>query len=496
MIDRSITLVELPATAFGLLNGEPVEDVYCRFELPARAIPLLHGILLREGFTDVVSINPAFNTPAGRLNPRDMERIAASDYLLVSAITRTISQSKELGILYKSLNPRGIIIIGGVHATYCPEECLEWADYVVRKEGDKTLPRLLRALAHHGTPDGVDGISYKQGARIVHAKPAVPLSQDELSDLPLPHYDDYFMRHVRVWPVTTSRGCPMQCDFCSVSSLYGSSYRRRSNESIIKDLEYIRSQPPKYIFFTDDNFAGKPEETKQLLRLMIERGLHGEVSVCQLCVSAAFDEELLCLLREAGVTIACVGIESLSDETLQFLNKKGDAQKNKTAARLFRKAGIWVHGMMMIGGDGDTEKSLMETARWARGNLDSVQYCTTVPVAGTKFGEDMKRAGRVLTDEPYLYDGHHVVLQPRHFTSYRLQKIIFDMYRQFYSFGESVRAAARAACSLRMLNALRQLLMYFYVNKILKTAFKNPQVCAHLRWLLSIESSGAHNKQL
>ncbi|MEI6633023.1 MAG: radical SAM protein [Chlamydiota bacterium] len=489
MKNRAITLVELPPTSFGRLDGEPVDDVFCYFKLPARAIPLLHAILLREGFTNLVSINPSFNAPPGRLTAADIERIAGSDFLLLSAISRTIPQSRELGLLYKKLNPKGTIIIGGSHATYRPEECLEWADVVVRQEGDNTLPRLMEALLGNGAPDGAGGISYKNGSGIVHEPPVEPLTETELSNLPAPCYDDGTKKGVWVWPLSTSRGCPFKCDFCSVSSLYGSVYRRRSNESIIADLERMKGETVKYIFFNDDNFAGKPEETKQLLRMIIDRRLNRILYLCQLCISAAFDKELMGLMREAGFSIVCVGIESLSEETLKALNKKVDVKRNMMAPRLFREAGMWVHGMMMIGGDGDTERNLAETDRWARRNLDSVQYMTPTPLAGTKFAETMKRSGRVLTEDFSLYDGQHVVLKPNHFTPLRLQHLILDMYREFYSFRESVRTAVKGACTLRMIYPLRKILLYFYVKKLIRSAFRSPQFCAHLGWLRGVSSA-------
>lgn len=484
----AITLVELPPTSFGRLDGELAEDVFCYFKFPARAIPLLHAILQREGFTDLVSINPTFNKPAGRLSPADLVRIKGSDFLLISAISRTIPQSRELGLLYKKFNPQGTVIVGGAHATYRPEECLEWADVVVRQEGDKTLPRLMKALLGVGAPDGTGGISYKKGGRVVHEAPVEPLTEAELSHLPFPLYDEGTRRGVWVWPLSTSRGCPHKCDFCSVSSLYGSVYRRRSNESIIADLERMKARSVNYIFFNDDNFAGKPEETKKLLRLMIKKRLNHILYLCQLCIAAAFDEELMGLMREAGFSIVCVGIESLSEETLKALNKKVDVKRNRMAPRLFRKAGMWVHGMMMIGGDGDTEHNLEETDRWARHNLDSVQYMTPTPLAGTKFAEAMKRSGRVLTEDFSLYDGQHVVLKPNHFTPLRLQQTILDMYREFYSFRESVRTAVKGACTLKMIYPLRKIILYFYVKKLIRSAFRSPQFREYLGWLRGVSA--------
>ena len=98
----------------------------------------------------------------------------------------------------------------------------------------------------------------------------------------------------------------------------------------------------------------------------------------------------------------------------------------------------------------------------------------------------MKEAGRIITEKSYLYDGQYVVLRPKHFTPYRLQNLIFDMYREFYSFKESFRTAVKSACSLRMLYPLRKMLLYCYVKRTLRTAFRNRQIRAHLGWLYSI----------
>jgi len=481
MRDAAITLVELPPTIFGRIDSRLVEDAYCRCRFPARATPLLHAILLRDGYTNVRSISSASTGRSGRLWRRDLDRILSSDYLLLSAITRTIPQTRELALLYKNRNRAGKVIVGGPHATYLPEECLEWADVVVRKEGDRTLPRLLTAFLEKGTCEGVKGISYKSTGEIVHADPVEPLTEEELSALPIPYYDDATLRGMRVQPICTSRGCPFTCDFCSVWELYGRRYRRRSNESILEELRAAQSSPARYLFFIDDNFAGKPAETKELLREMIKSGINRKPFLCQLSIYAAFDAELLSLLKKAGSFSVFLGIESINEETLRALNKKVDVKKNKDAVRLFREKGFWVNGMMMIGGDGDTEESLKETAQWAEKNLDSVQYFTPTPLPGTRLAEKMRADGRILAEEYYLYDGQHVVIRPNNFTPYGLQTIIFNMYKQFYSIGRTNRELWRPY------HRVMKILIQILGMRTVRAAATNPQMIDYMTRLREME---------
>jgi len=136
-----------------------------------------------------------------------------------------------------------------------------------------------------------------------------------------------------------------------------------------------------------------------------------------------------------------------------------------------------VNGMMMVGGDGDTEESLEETARWAGESLAPVQYFTPTPLPGTKFAENMTAEGRVLSKDYYLYDGQHVVVRPVHFTPDRLQTVIFNMYRNFYSLGKTIRGL------LNPRHCLKKISIRLLAWNTIRAGLNNPQTHDYMRRL-------------
>lgn len=472
-----LTLVELPPTYFGQINGPKVKDVYAGFKFPPRAAPLLHSILLKAGFKDVKTIDPNYNQTPGRLNLKNFQRIGHSDYLLLSAITRTIPQTRQLARWYKRANPSGTVIVGGPHVTFLPKEALEWADVVVRNEGDQTVVELIQKLIKDGAPEGVKGVSYRQNEIFIHATSRPPLTEKELSLLPQPFYEKPIRHGKGYLTISTSRGCPFKCNFCTVRLIYGTKYRRRSNISIIAELRQMMNKPQKFVFFTDDNFAGRRGETKELLRQMITLGLDQKSYLVQLSIHSAFDPELLKLLKKANVFAVFIGVESINEETLKSFNKKATAEKNKEAIRLFREAGLWVHGMMMVGGDGDTDESLEETLRWARFNFDSVQFFAPTPLPGTEFARQMDETSRIVTKKYYLYDAQHVVIRPKNFTPGELQEKIFDMYRRFYSRVNVVRTWRKSVRPFHKLG------VDAYARSLIKSLWTESQTQKYLTFL-------------
>jgi radical SAM superfamily enzyme YgiQ (UPF0313 family) len=472
--NQKITLVELAPTEFGKLDKEITKDVYYRFNTAPRALPLLHAILLQNGYKDVDSIYSKYS-PHGKLSEKNWQRIKDSDYLLLSSITRTHPQTLELADRYKQMNPQGTVILGGPHATYLDEECLQndSIDIIVRREGDNTLPELMQRLTKKESIEEVLGISYKKGSNIIRTSDRTALTEEELSALPKPVYDTQTSKWMVIPVLITSRGCPFDCDFCGVTDYYGKNYRKKSTDSIMDELKFLKR---RYMFVGDDNFAGKPRQTEELLERMIDEKIKHRYGI-QIDVHTSVRRGFAGKMHKAGVRNAFVGFEALDKESLDSVNKKNSQKKNEDAAETLRNAGIWVHGMFIVGLSGHDKSYLDYLTNWAIKYCDSAQFFSIVPIPGTRLTKEMEENKLIITKNYNLYDGHHVLTQPEKISPLELQLKIFDMHEKFYSnrdFSHSTRPILK-----RVTNR--------YALSMIKALENSPQTKQHIEFLKSIK---------
>lgn len=433
MNQPSITLIEPTPTEFGELEGKVMYDIYSKARTPARALPELHSILSQQGYQNIESIYPKYNSK-GVLTRANWKRIKNSDYLLISTITRTRPQSMTLASEYKLLNPKGIVILGGPDATFADKEYLEngSVDYVVRGEGDKTLPELIKTIGIHDHR-GVDGISFIDGDEFVRTNNRAVLTPQEFSDLPPVIYDSRTERKMSIPIAITSRGCPYDCIYCSVTDLYGPRYRKKSIDSIIADLKHLRKFSKGKIFIGDDNFAASSSHTRMLLQEMIDNNLNDISYGVQLDVNSVHKEGITDLMKKAGVGMAYVGFEALNTDSLKSIGKTATAKLNEGAAQLLKDSKILVHGMFIVGLDDQDMHDLDYIVEWSKQFCDSAQFFSYIPLPGTKMSAQMEKEGRILTRDFHLYDGLHVIVHPKQFSALELQEKIVDMHSQFYS---------------------------------------------------------------
>ncbi len=413
----------------------PDLHIFSGFSLPRLGTILLATLAQAQGWRA--------STVIEEQHPLDWDELRAMDLVGISTITSTAPRAYAIADRVRAMGVP--VVMGGPHVTFLPEEALEHADYVIRGEAEPSLEPFLKAFREHRGWEKVPGLSYRSGGRILHndsCRGCVDLDALPFPDFSLVRGKTLSAGGKHILPVMTSRGCPYDCSFCSVTGMFGRRYRWRSVENVIAELRRYDS-PGNYIFFYDDNFAARPLHTRDLLEAMIAERFRFRWST-QVRADLAREEEMLRLMRRAGCHTVFIGFESVNPDSLRAMNKRQSVEDVRNAARLFRRSHIHVHGMFVLGLDEDHPRTVRETVRFARRHrLTSAQFLILTPLPGTRCYEELKAEGRITFTDWSLYDAHHVVYQPKHFSLAALQRAQIRAHKKFYSLRESMKRLFR-----------------------------------------------------
>lgn len=376
--------------------------------------------------------------------PIDWELAMSADLVGISTITSTSPRAYAIAERFEEAGVP--VILGGPHVTFLPEEGLMHAGFVMRGEAEVAFLHFLQQLMGAKNWSEVPNLSWRGKEGKSHHNQMMPPNVN-LDSLPTPDFSLVRGKSLRmggklVIPVQTSRGCPFNCSFCSVTGMFGRKFRFRSTEKILGELERYDDRG-KYIFFYDDNFMASPKHARELLEAMTERRFKFRWSA-QVRADLARDEDLVRRMRGAGCHTVFIGFESVNPDALKSMKKGVSVEDLAHAAKAFRRAGIHVHGMFILGLDDDEPKTVRETVRFARRNLISTaQFLILTPLPGTRQFESLRSEGRITFDDWSLYDAHHVVYHPRHFSLASLQRAQISAHRSFYSVRETLRRLLR-----------------------------------------------------
>jgi radical SAM superfamily enzyme YgiQ (UPF0313 family) len=402
--------------------------------MPRVGISTLGAILKNRGYECDLWFQsmPGFNE----------ECLKEYDIVGISSITNTIPEAYRLA---DSLRQNGVIVVmGGPHVTFMPEEALDHCDYVVIGEGDVSFPDLIDALEKRKLPEGIPGLAYWLQNGDMHF--TEPDKIVDYMNIPSPDFSlSSQIKSGQIPPiVVTSRGCPHDCTFCIVTSIFGRRYRFKRNEQVIAELRPILN---KSVFFGDDNFFANPARTKALLRDMISQKSVPKRWSAQMTVKAAFDEEFLSLMEETHCRMAYIGIESVSPETLKRFNKAHDVKATERCIDLLHNHNIGVHGMFVldIGDDVNAARDIVDFA--IATDLDTIQIFCLTPFPGTTAYDEHQY--RLLHREWKYFDGMHVVAEPLRCSAYDMQMAIVNEMQRFYSL-KRVAGAYRRGRSWRV----------------------------------------------
>jgi len=239
--------------------------------------------------------------------------------------------------------------------------------------------------------------------------------------------------------VHTSRGCPYRCDFC-YNSCPDSRYIRRSIPDVLRDIEQTGL---KHVMFIDDNFAGNPAWTRELLRAILPLKLKWNAAVS---IDAALDGELLDLMKESGCRSLFIGFESVNPASIEGVHKRQNCREQyETAVREIHRRGIMINASFVFGLDGDTPETFAATLDWiVKNRIETVTSHILTPYPGTTLYARMKEEGRILTHDLSLYDTAHVVFEPKGMSAKALYDGYIRIYKDIYSLKNILRRMPEA----------------------------------------------------
>jgi radical SAM superfamily enzyme YgiQ (UPF0313 family) len=348
-------------------------------------------------------------------------RYREADLVGITAVTASVNRAYEIAAMYRE---KGVpVVLGGIHGSSMPDEALQHVDAVVIGEAEGSWARVLEDFER-----GTLQKTYTSGLSDLHnARPP-------RHDLFHPCY--YFAS------IQTSRGCPMDCEFCSVPSFNGHKYRLRDPESVIEEIATV---PHSMIYFVDDNIIGYNKSAEDhavaIFEGMIRRNLKKEW-FAQASLNIIEKPELLKLARRSGCRMLLIGIEAENADALRDSNKKVNLRLGvdnyKKAFRMIHRQGIAVLGAFIYGMDSDTPQALENRTRYIlSSSVDVTQASVMTPLPGTRLFETMKRDGRLLCSNfPKDWQHFHfsdVVFNPAGMTPQQLAESTNKAYREICS---------------------------------------------------------------
>jgi radical SAM superfamily enzyme YgiQ (UPF0313 family) len=381
------------------------------------------GLLVVAGLTppewEVTLIDENLDHP-------DYGRLPKPDLVGITAFTSQAPRAYEVAGMYRAMGVP--VVMGGIHATFCQDEALEHADAVVTGEAESVWGQVLVDARRHALRR-----VYQGGISTMDAIP--------------PARHDLLQGRYYFGSVQTTRGCPLNCTFCSVTAFNGGTYRQRPVDDVIRELRLIQE---KVILFVDDNLIGTRKDhlaySKDLFRTMIREGLT-RPWICQATINFADDDELLELAARSGCQGVFIGFESPTVEGLMAVGKKFNLQNGRDLRRSVRRIqrrGMCVVGSFIMGIDTDRRGIGRMIARAAKEyGIDAANVLMLTPLPGTKLYAQMKREDRIESnDYPQDWKYYTLTYPVARYTHLTWAELVEEMEQfsdRFYSYPQIFR---------------------------------------------------------
>jgi radical SAM superfamily enzyme YgiQ (UPF0313 family) len=350
-----------------------------------------------------------------------------ADLIGMTVITGNSKRAYELAQKFRR---RGItVVLGGPHITLLPDEAQQHADAICVGYAEETWPQLLRDFVN-----GELKPIYNQSVSFSFDK--LPPANRVFPKRELLNKNHYLTQAV----FEATRSCRHDCEFCVAPTAWGRKQLQKPVDWVVED---IRRVGEKKIIFVDLNLTADKNYAKELCRALIPL----KVKWFGLStVLIAHDPELMELMARSGCRGLLLGLETVSEGSL------GDAKKSFNASVDFKqviqdlhKLGISIQGCFVFGLDHDTVDVFDATVEFAiETGIDLPRFSVLTPFPGTPLFHRLKQEGRIISYDWELYDGQHVVFQPKNMTVQELVKGHERAWKQVYRWSAIAKRLWRA----------------------------------------------------
>jgi len=341
-----------------------------------------------------------------------------------------VVRAYQIGEIFKK---RGaMVVMGGIAISLFDEsQTRPYCDVIIKGEAEDTWPRFLNDYLN----DEVQA-TYEM------------LQVPDVKTFPAPDYSPFNNKYYGFWrPVQATRGCPFPCTFCSISSFFKRSYRKRPVEQVVRDVRAAKASGSKYIAFIDDNIGVDFNYCKELWTALIPEKI---IWISQCSLQIAKDDEMLQLAYDSGCRILSFGVETINEDSLIHVDKEWNEPHNydKAFANI-RKHGIEISTEMILGLDGDDETVFDKTFDFLmRNHIALPRMYILTPVPGTPMYTQLDREGRIFDYDIQKYVGGSAVFHPKKMSAEQLQQGYWSLYQRLYSRNNIFKRLAANPASL------------------------------------------------
>jgi radical SAM superfamily enzyme YgiQ (UPF0313 family) len=423
----------------GLSESKYQVSSFLNFTAPPLGLAYMASVLEEAGFAGKVKILDSKTIGATLDSLREVLRKFRPEVVGFQVKTPNFNDAveatkvcKEEGVPY--------VVWGGHHPSPLAEECasIPGVDIVFRGEAEYTFRDFIIALDDGKDWKSIQGITYVDEFGFPQSTPNAPLIKN-IDELPFPARHLLPMDKYRIFgsafqatTMITSRGCPYDCEFCSVTSFYGAKWRTRSPENIAAEMNELADEGIQAVAFVDDLFFTSRKRVFNICKAI--GAIRREIFWGATIRADRTDLRMMRAMRKTGCRLVFAGVESYDQAILDSVKKGTKTNEIEQFFRVSKKAGLDTLASFSFGFPGETIETVRKTIRWAIDVLDPSLAIFTIstPYPGTPFFTQMHKEGRIVEKDYSKYNLFNPIVELTGISREELKEEVIQAYKEFY----------------------------------------------------------------